>query len=72
LFETNIVANRSLGRLSNFEAMFDLVELLSFICIRSCGLNEKYATSAPEINAEKMSRAIVIIKANAEAKLNDK
>ena len=67
LLATRIVANSFLGRSNNFEITLNFFELLFNPVSISDFVNEKKATSAPEINAEQSSK----IKSNISPETND-
>ena len=51
-----MVANNFLGRSNSLEIMWKTLEFSSSPCSMSERVNEKKATSAPEINAEQINR----------------
>lgn len=55
LFETKIVASNLFGRSSNETTAFSLLDFDSAALFRSVWVSEKNATSAPDINAERIS-----------------
>lgn len=59
LFATSMVAKSFLGRSKSLEIIWKAVDLSSNPLSRSDRVKEKRATSAPEMSAEQMSRAII-------------
>lgn len=72
LFDTNIVAKSSCGLLSSLVAAAEALSFLSLKSRISFGLNEKKATSEPEIKAEQTSKIKVVAKANADENDSEK